>query len=275
MTTLHAILFAIMQGISELFPISSLGHGVVLPDLLRWNLDRQDPAFLSFMVVLHLGTALALLIYFRKDWVALIGGFLRARARPVTPESRLVWLLIGGTLPAGLIGLLLEKKLRGLFGSTSLVLAVLIVNGVILIAGDALRRNNHGRSLDELSFFGALKIGLVQALALIPGISRSGVTLIAGLSEGLDYASAARFAFLLATPIIGAAGLLEVPKLLHAGSTIPLGLALACGVLSGVCAYLSTWVLMRYFNKHEIQALRPFGWYCIGLGLLGLALKWL
>lgn len=275
MSTLHAILFAIMQGISELFPVSSLGHGVVLPDLLHWDLNRQDPAFLAFMVMLHLGTALALLIYFRRDWVALIGGFVRAGARPVTPESRLVWLLIGGTLPAGLLGLLLEKKLRVLFGSTALVLAVLILNGVILIAGDSLRRKAHGRTLDELSFFGALRIGLVQALALIPGISRSGVTLIAGLHAGLDYASAARFAFLLATPIIGAAGVLEVPKLLHAGSAIPVGLALGCGVLSGCFAYLSTWVLMRYFNKHEIQALRPFGGYCIALGLFGLILKWL
>jgi undecaprenyl-diphosphatase len=275
MSTLQAILFAVVQGISELFPISSLGHGVVLPDLLHWNLNRQDPSFLAFMVMLHLGTALALLIYFRHDWIELLGGFLRARARPVTPESRLVWLLIGGTLPAGLIGLLLEKKLRALFGSTSLVLAVLLVNGIILIAGDSMRRGTRGRTLDELSFFGALKIGLVQALALIPGISRSGVTLIAGLREGLDYASSARFAFLLATPIIGAAGVLEVPKLLRSGSTIPLGLALGCGLLSGICAYLSTWGLMRYFNKHEIQALRPFGWYCIGLGLLGLALKWL
>jgi len=264
-----------MQGISELFPISSLGHGVVLPDLLHWGLNRQDPSFLAFMVMLHLGTALALFIYFYRDWVALIGGFIRAGGRPVSPESRLVWLLIGGTVPAGLIGLILEKKLRMLFGSTSVVLAVLIINGVVLIAGDALRKNTHGRTLDELSFFGALKIGLAQALALIPGVSRSGVTLIAGLNEGLNYASAARFSFLLATPIIGAAGVLEVPKLLHAGSAISIGLALGCGILSGVCAYLSTWLLMRYFNKHEIQALRPFGWYCIGLGLLGLALKWL
>ncbi|TDR72448.1 undecaprenyl-diphosphate phosphatase [Paludibacterium purpuratum] len=273
MSTLHAILFAIMQGISELFPVSSLGHGVVLPDLLHWGLNRQDPSFLAFMVTLHLGTALALLIYFHRDWLDLIGGFVRAGGRPVNPESRLVWLLIGGTIPAGLLGLLLEKKLRGLFGSTTLVLAVLIVNGIILIAGDMLRHNGRGRTLDELSFFGALKIGLVQALALIPGISRSGVTLIAGLHEGLSYAASARFAFLLATPIIGAAGVLEVPKLLQHGSQISIGLALGCGLLSGVFAYLSTWVLMRYFNKHEIQALRPFGWYCIGLGLLGLLLR--
>jgi undecaprenyl-diphosphatase len=273
MSTLHAILFAIMQGISELFPISSLGHGVVLPDLLHWNLDRQDPSFLSFMVILHLGTAVALFLFFRKDWCELIGGFLRAGGRPVNSESRLMWRLIVGTVPAGLIGLLLEKKLRMLFGATDLVLAVMIVNGMILIAGDFLRKRIDGLELDQLSYGSALKIGLVQALALIPGVSRSGVTLIAGLNAGLSYASAARFAFLLATPIIGAASLLEVPKLLHAGSQISLGLGLLCGLISGICAYLSTWILMRYFNKHEVQALRPFGWYCIGLGLLGLALK--
>lgn len=275
MTTLQAILFAIMQGVSELFPISSLGHGVVLPDLLHWHLDRQDPSFLAFMVMLHLGTALALLLYFRRDWIELVGGFLRAGGRPLNPEARLVWRLIAGTVPAGLIGLLLEKKLRLLLGSTTLVLCVLLVNGLILIAGDGLKRHGHGRSLDELSFIGALKIGLVQALALIPGISRSGVTLIAGLRQQLDYESAARFAFLLATPIIGAAGLLEVPKLLHAGSAIPMGLAAGCGVLSGIFAYTSTWLLMRYFNKQEVRALRPFGWYCIALGAVGLALKFL
>lgn len=275
MSTLQAILFAIMQGISELFPISSLGHGVILPDLLRWNLDRQDPGFLSFMVVLHIGTALALLWYFRQDWIALISGFIRAGGRPRNPESRLVLRLIAGTIPAGLLGLLLEKKLRLLFGSTSLILLVLIINGVILIAGDFLRHRDGGRSLDQLSYLDALKIGLAQALALIPGISRSGVTLIAGLNQGLGYEAAARFAFLLATPIIGAAGLLEVPKLLHGPSLMPLWLILVSGILSGICAYLSTWALMRYFNKHEVQALRPFGWYCIGLGLLGLALKYL
>jgi undecaprenyl-diphosphatase len=273
MSTLHAILFAIMQGVSELFPISSLGHGVVLPDLLHWNLDRQDPSFLSFMVILHLGTALALFIYFRQDWFDLIGGFLRAGARPVNPESRLMWRLIAGTIPAGLLGLLLEKKLRALFGSTDLVLVVLILNGVVLIAGDFLRKRIEGLTLDELSFTSALKIGLAQALALIPGVSRSGVTLIAGLNAGLSYASAARFSFLLATPIIGAASLLEVPKLLHHGSHISMGLGLLCGTISGICAYISTWALMRYFNQHEVQALRPFGWYCIGLGLVGLTLK--
>lgn len=275
MSTLHAILFAIMQGISELFPISSLGHGVVLPDLLHWNIDRRDPSFLSFMVMLHLGTAVALLIYFRKDWIDLVAGFIAARGRPSNPSSRLLWQLIAATIPAGLIGLVLVKSLRSLFASTTLVLIMLIINGVILIAGDMLYKRNQGIGIDQLSLKSAFKIGIVQVLALIPGISRSGVTLIAGLGQGLNYEGAARFAFLLATPIIGAAGVLEVPKLLQHGSQISFGFALICGIISGVFAWLSTWLLMRYFHKHEIQALRPFGWYCIGLGLLGLALTML
>jgi undecaprenyl-diphosphatase len=275
MSTLQAFLFAIMQGITELFPISSLGHGVVLPDLLHWSLDRQGPTFLPFMVVLHLGTAAALLLYFRRDWIDLIGGFLRAGGRPSNEHSRLVWRLVVGTVPAGLLGLLLEKKLRLLFGSTTIVLAVLIVNGLVLIAGDRLRHRGRGRDLDSLGYGEAFRIGIAQALALIPGVSRSGVTLIAGLSTGLDYASAARYSFLLATPIIGAAGLLEVPKLLHLGNQIHLGMVAACGVVAGVFAYLSTWLLMRYFNKHEISALRPFGWYCIALGAFGLVMKFL
>ncbi|GGY12142.1 undecaprenyl-diphosphate phosphatase [Paludibacterium paludis] len=273
MPTMQAVLFAIMQGITELFPISSLGHGVILPELLGWQLHPASEAFLPFMVVLHLGTALALFHFFRKDWFRLIGGFVRARGGDSDPEARLMWRLFIGTVPAGLLGLLLEKKLKVLFGSVDIILVVLMINGVILIAGDGLRRRTGGKPLEELTPLNALRIGFAQALALIPGISRSGVTLIAGISTGLDYASAARFSFLLATPIIAAAGILEVPKMLKMGAHLDLALVGACGVLSGAFAWLSTWALMRWFNKHEIQALRPFGVYCILLGLAGLALR--
>lgn len=273
MPVMEAVLFAIMQGITELFPISSLGHGVILPDLLGWQLHPRSEAFLPFMVVLHLGTALALFHFFRKDWFKLIGGFLRAGGRETNEEARLMWRLFIGTVPAGLIGLLLEKKLKVLFGTTDIILVVLMINGVILIAGDGLRRRTSGKTLAQLSPLNALRIGFAQALALIPGISRSGVTLIAGISTGLDYASAARFSFLLATPIIAAAGILEVPKMLRMGASIDLTLVGVCGILSGTFAWLSTWVLMRWFNKHEVQALRPFGIYCILLGAVGLALR--
>lgn len=271
MNPIEAILFAIMQGVTELFPISSLGHSVIIPEWLHWSFDRLSPEFLPFMVVLHLGTAAALLIYFRQDWIKLVSGFARAKGKPTNPESRLMLLLIAGSIPAGLLGLLFEKKLRALFGSTTLVLAFLAINGLILLWGDRLKRQQARHELTELSWASALRIGFAQALALFPGISRSGITLVAGLGHGLDYASAARFSFLLATPIITAAGLLEVPKLLHASSTAPIGLMFICGVISGICAYLSTWFLMRYFKTTEIESLRPFGWYCLLLGVIGLA----
>ncbi len=273
MPIVEAILFAILQGVTELFPISSLGHGVIVPDLFHWQMDRNSEAFLPFMVVLHLGTAAALLVYFRRDWIDLFRGFFRANGKPDNPQSRLLWQLAVGTLPAGLLGLLFEKKLRLLFGNTTLVLVFLSVNGVILLVGDRLKRRGGGKPLDALGYGSALRIGFAQALALFPGISRSGSTLVAGLGSGLDYASAARFSFLLATPIILAAGLLEIPKLLHMTGDIPFALIGICGVISGVCAYLSIWFLMRYFNRHDVEALRPFGWYCLTVGILGLIWK--
>lgn len=273
MNPFEALMFAVIQGVSELFPISSLGHGILIPDWLHWSLNRSNPDFLPFMVMLHLGTAIALLLYFRRDWQQLIGGLLRARGGSGNPEARLMWRLIAGTIPAGLIGLLLEKQLRILFGSATAVLIFLAINGLLLLWGDRLSKRQAHKTLDELSWLGAIKIGAGQALALLPGISRSGVTLLSGLAHGLDYASAARFSFLLATPIIAAAGVLEIPKLAHAGHAQPWGLLLACGALSGACAYASTWFLMRYFKKTEIESLRPFALYCLLLGVGGLIFR--
>jgi len=273
MNPIEAILFAIIQGVSELFPISSLGHGILIPDWLHWSLNRTHPDFLPFMVMLHLGTAAALLLYFRHDWAALIGGFIKARGRADNAEARLMWRLIAGTIPAGLIGLLLEKQLRILFGSATAVLVFLALNGLLLLWGERLGKRHAHMELDQLSIVGAIKIGAGQALALLPGISRSGVTLISGLLHGLDHASAARFSFLLATPIIAAAGVLEIPKLLHAGHAQPWGLLLASAAVAGICAYASTWFLMRYFKKTEIESLRPFGLYCLVLGVGGLIAK--
>jgi undecaprenyl-diphosphatase len=270
MNPVEAILFAILQGITELFPISSLGHGVLVPEWLHWAIDRQSPNFLPFMVVLHLGTAAALLLYFRRDWIELIGGFIAAKGKPTNEHSRLMWMLVFGTVPAGLLGLLLEKKLRPLFGASHFVLIFLVVNGVILLVGDRLSRGRRERELSSLGAREALQIGLAQALALLPGISRSGVTLVAGLAHGLSYAAAARFSFLLATPIITAAGLLEVPKLFHMNNAAPIGLMFGCGVVAGIFAYGSTAFLMRYFKRTEIESLRPFGWYCLAVGTLGL-----
>ncbi|HET8700494.1 MAG TPA: undecaprenyl-diphosphate phosphatase [Nitrococcus sp.] len=274
---LQLIWLAIIQGATELFPVSSLGHSVLVPAVLNWPIDRDAPWFLPFIVVLHLGTAAALFLYFWRDWLNLFVHFLRDRGRPRSPESRLLWLLIVGTIPAGLLGLALEHLVRRLFAGFEVAAFFLMLNGVMLILGDRLRKNGGTQVLATMRWRSAAAIGCAQALALIPGVSRSGVTLVSGLAADLDYASAARFSFLLATPIIAAAGALEVPKLLkhHAAHGVPLDTSLLCGVLAGVFAFLSTAFLMRYFKQTEITALRPFGIYCLIAGAGALALHWL
>lgn len=269
--SLYLLAMAALQGVTELFPISSLGHSILVPALAHWPIDREAEWFLPFVVVLHLGTATALLLYFRRDWIALIGGWLRARGGTGNEQARTLWLLVAGSIPAGLLGLLLAHRIRDLFGGFAFAAVALVLNGVLLIAGDRLKNRRASGDLAGLSFGRALLVGAAQALALIPGFSRSGATLVAGLGVGLEYEAAARLSFLLATPIIAAAGLLEVPKLLHA--SLPAGLldaVLLAGLLSGLCAWLSTWFLMRWFRGHEIRALRPFGVYCVAFGLLAL-----
>lgn len=267
------LFLAIMQGVTELFPVSSLGHSVLVPALLHWDINRDSAWFLPFIVVLHLGTATALLLYFWRDWLSLLGGVWRTRGRPTEPDARLFWLLVVGTVPAGLLGLILEHHIRTLFAGFVVAAIFLAINGLILIFGDRLKERKAVHDLDTLHWGKAFLIGCAQALALIPGISRSGVTLVAGLAGGLDYAASARFSFLLATPIIAAAGVLEVPKLLrlhHGITSALLDDILICGLLAGLFAYLSTWFLMRYFRYHEVTALRPFGIYCVAAGLIAL-----
>ncbi|MGC9184092.1 MAG: undecaprenyl-diphosphate phosphatase [Thiomonas sp.] len=270
---LYLLAIAALQGVTELFPISSLGHSILIPALFHWPIDRTADWFLPFIVVLHLGTATALLIYFWRDWARLITGWLRAGGKASNPDARLLWLIVVGTIPAGLLGLLLSHKIKALFGGFTFAAVALMLNGLLLLGGDYLK---HRRGLVELPRLGwsrAFLVGLAQALALIPGFSRSGATLVAGLGLGLNYADSAKFSFLLATPIIAAAGVLEVPKLLHAG--VPhdlLGTIAIAGVLAGVFAWLSTWFLMRWFTDHEMKALRPFGIYCLLLGGVALLL---
>lgn len=272
MLGLFLILLAILQGITELFPISSLGHSVLVPALLHWPIARDAPWFLPYIVVLHIGTAAALLIYFWRDWRDLLTGFVAARGGTGNPQARLLWLLICGTLPAGILGLLLERKVRELFGGFSVAAVFLMLNGALLIVGDRFKQQA-GQTLESMGWPKAFLIGCAQALALIPGVSRSGVTLVAGLMGGLDYTASARFSFLLATPIIGAAGVLEIPKLLHQHAELPpglLGVILLGGVLAGICAWLSAWFLMRWFKTREVTALRPFGIYCLVAGAAAL-----
>ncbi len=270
---LDLLLLAILQGITELFPISSLGHSVLVPALLHWPIDRDAPWFLPYIVVLHLGTATALFVYFWKDWLSLLSGTVAARGSIKDPQARLFWLLVCGTVPAALLGLLLEHWIKGLFTGFAVAAVFLMINGVILLAGDRLKSHAASHTPQSLTWTKAFLIGCAQALALIPGISRSGVTLVAGLMGGLDYAASARFSFLLATPIIAAAGVLELPKLMHQHATLPPGLLpviLLGGVLSGVFAWLSTWFLMRWFKSHELMAFRPFGIYCLVAGAASL-----
>src|SRR5262245_23778819 len=252
MSLLQAILLAALQGVTELFPVSSLGHAVILPRLLAWAVDQRSPHFLPFLVLLHLGTSAALLIYFWRDWIGLLLGILRqGDAQAVAANRRLLWLLIVGTLPAAVIGFLLEKFFRGLFGAPSVAAAFLALNGIVLIVTERLRRTAGQGSLAKLGWSKALLVGLCQCGALIPGLSRSGLTMAGGLGVGLNHAEAARFSFLLATPIIAGAGVLEVPKLLHeeaAGTGIGLGIALIGGLVAAVTAYASTAFLMRFFK---------------------------
>lgn len=265
----QALIMAILQGITELFPVSSLGHAVVLPHLLGWNLDQESTGFLPFLVALHIGTAIALLAYFWEDWWALLTSLLPDATDPISRENRyLLFLIVVGTIPAGLIGLVLEKKLAQLFGNYRVTAVILVLNGILLIGGEYLRRRNRFQNLAELRPSQAVVIGISQALALLPGFSRSGASMVGGLLVGLTHQAAARFSFLLATPIILAAGVLELPKLLKPEARPELGPALLGGVVAGVVAYLSTAFLMRYFKQQEINALVPFGVYCVLLGVI-------
>lgn len=277
MNSIEALAIAVMQGATELFPVSSLGHAVVVPAALGWHLDQRGAAFLPFLVMLHLGTALALLSYFWRDWWRLALGLLgRYDAHNNGEARRVVALIVLATLPAVVVGFALERPLRALFGTPTVAAAFLVVNGVMLLFGEKLRGLGK-RRLSSLTPRDALLIGCAQCGALIPGISRSGATIVAGLLRGIDHAGAAHFSFLIATPIIFGATVLEVPKLLHAG--IPAGtfaLSALAALVAGVTAWLSTWFLMRYFSAHDAGApdnwaLNPFGYYCIvvGLAMLG------
>src|SRR5579863_2164229 len=196
----YLILLAVLQGITELFPISSLGHSVLLPALFHWPVDRDASWFLPYIVVLHIGTAAALFIYFWRDWRSIFQGLRAAGGGAGNPEARLFWLLVCGTVPAGLLGFLLEHKVRELFSGFVVAAVFLMLNGFVLLLGDRLKQHDGAAAPEALSWRTAFLIGCAQALALIPGISRSGVTLVAGLMGGLGYTASARFSFLLRPP---------------------------------------------------------------------------
>lgn len=275
MTLVQALLLALLQGVSELFPVSSLGHTILVPALLHWNnIKRDDPTFLSFVVVLHLGTAIALVVFYRRDWYKLTRALFASIARGKMSDDRderIAWLLVVGTIPVGLLGVLFQEPVRKLFGAVEPAAAFLVINGFIMFFGESLRRRQHeGRGqeykrLEKLTWLQSIFVGLGQSLALFPGISRSGASIVAGLLADLDHEDAAKYSFLLATPVILAASLLKIPDLFGAGAHVTLVYAVLGGIVAGIAAYFSVAFLTKYFESND---LRPFGWYCIVFGAI-------
>lgn len=269
MTFFQVLILALLQGVSELFPISSLGHTILVPALLHWtNVDRANPTFLAFVVVLHLGTALALIVYYRARWWAIVRALVASVVRGRLSDDRderVGWLLVVGTIPVGILGVIFEEPVRALFGSPAPAAVFLALNGLIMFGGEALKRRHRGDvPIEHLSFVQSAFVGFAQSFALLPGISRSGASMVAGLLCNLDHEDAAEFSFLLATPVIFAAALLEMRYLVAPGAHVVLIQAIVGGLVSAVAAYLSVAFLMRYFKSND---LRPFGWYCLIVGV--------
>jgi undecaprenyl-diphosphatase len=308
----EAAVIGLLQGVTELFPVSSLGHSVLLPAIIggQWakdlNVGAHESPYLAFVVGLHVATAIALVIYFWREWVRIVSGFFTSiRDRHVvTADQRLAWMIILATIPVGIAGLLLEHTFRTLLGKPIPASIFLTINGLILLAGERLRRKASRRAdqevaaevhavavsapgrhatghralrqqeaaldlasdrrISDIGYPQAVLIGSAQILALLAGISRSGVTMVAGLFRGLSHEDAARFAFLLATPVIFAAGALKIPDLTgQLGNGIH-GQILVGSILSGVGAYVSVRFLTKYF---QTRTLTPFAIYCLVAGL--------
>ncbi len=267
-------LLGLLQGVSELFPVSSLGHSVILPRLVGWHIHQNDKFFITFLVATHLATAIVLLLFFRRDWWRILKGLGRSlRDRGIAPDdadARLGWLLVVGTIPAGILGLLLQDKLRTVFASALSAAIFLFLNGFLLYGAELLRRrapqaeaDDDVRIAQQVSWRAAFLVGAAQALALIPGFSRSGATMGGGLLVGLSHKDAARFAFLMATPIIGAAAVLKLPELAGPTGNGVRGPAAVGALCAAVTAYLAVRFLMRFF---ETNTLTPFAIYCAGAG---------
>jgi undecaprenyl-diphosphatase len=274
----QALVLGLLQGIAEPFPISSLGHGVIAPSIFGWNIHQNDDFFLAFLVATHCATAIVLFFLFLDDWKRIFRGLGRSlhdrRIGAGDTDARLGWLLVAGTIPAGIVGLVLEHPLRTLFASASTAAAFLILNGILLLVFERFRRRppqsddykgDSDSRIAKLSWKQAFGVGTAQAAALIPGISRSGITMGGGLLFGLSNEDAARYAFLLATPIIGAAGVLKLPELIgHAGDGVR-GPALVGALAAALTTYIAVKFLLRFF---ETNRLTPFGIYCIVAGVL-------
>jgi undecaprenyl-diphosphatase len=324
----EAIFVGLLQGVTELFPVSSLGHAVLIPALVggRWATDLSMTAdkspYLTFLVAVHVATAVALVVFFRRDWARIIVGlFTSIRYRRIdNPDQRLAWLLLAATVPVGAAGIALDHALRTSLGKPGPASVFLILNGAVLLSVERLRRTTspapaprgavpvgspagqggpgqlytsasyradrnrgvsagHGGDADAAiasdhrlarqSWTQGILIGAAQIFALFPGISRSGTTMAAGLLRGLSHEDAARFAFLLATPVIAGAGLFKLPQLAGQQGHGIIGQILAGSLVAGVAAYLSLRFLTRYF---ETRTLTPFAIYCLIAGTIAFVL---
>jgi undecaprenyl-diphosphatase len=287
-TYLQALILGVIQGVTELFPISSLGHSVIIAWVLNWHgiladESKSESFFLSYLVVLHVATALALLAFYRRTWIRLIKGFFASlKSRSIeSPDARLAWLLIVATVPAGIIGLAFEHILRTQFARPLSAILLLMVNGIILLAGDRYQaKHPPGRQREtnkettqqvssKLTFGRAVLIGVAQIGALFAGISRSGITMVSGMYSGLRTEDAARFSFLLATPIILGAGVIKLPDFFSTLDAGVRGQILVGGIAAAIGAYIAVKYLDKYF---QTKSLRPFAVYCLSAGVVLLLL---
>ncbi len=292
LTYIQALVLGLIQGATELFPVSSLGHSVILPGLFGWHIDQGADFFLAFLVATHLATALVLLGFFAKDWLKIISGMFRSLRERIIREddsyAKLGWLIVVGTIPAGIVGILFERSFQALFASPRFAAIFLVCNGVLLwgmemykrrrqvpkkatqVAADANENqmNVDGRAA-KLTWARSIKIGIAQCLALIPGFSRTGATLGGGLLVGLDHEAAARFSFLLATPVIFAAAVLKLSELALSGQSNVLGPIIAGAFASAIAAYLSVKFLTKYFKSHTLM---PFALYCVVFGVVSIVM---
>jgi undecaprenyl-diphosphatase len=275
----QAIILGLLQGVAELFPISSLGQSVVAPRVFGWDIHQNDNYFIAFLVATHLATAIVLLGFFWEDWVRILTGMWRSlQEREIStanPDGKLGWLIVVGTIPAGILGLLLQDKLQSVFASARSAAFFLILNGIMLYGAEMLRRrapelpeteeDGDHRIAHTAGWRHAVGVGASQAIALIPGFSRSGASMGGGLLVGFSNEDAARFAFLLATPIIGAAAILKIPVLLGPDGDGVRGPALVASLCSAATAFVSIRFLMRYF---ETNRLTPFAVFCFVEGII-------
>jgi len=272
---IQGLILGLLQGAFELFPVSSLGHSVILPAIFGWNIHENDNSFLIFLVATHLATALVLIGFYWTTWVAIVKGLLRSLlARQIKPddtEAKLGWLLVVGTIPAGILGLIFQDSIRQIFVTAQSAAFFLMLNGLLLLGAEVLRRRASANAANtsmhfrvaKLSWGQGVGIGTAQALALTPGFSRSGSSMGGGLLAGLSNEDAANFSFLLATPIILAAGLLKLPELASSQNHALIAPSLVGAAGAALSAYLAVRFLTRYFKTNS---LKPFGIYCLVAG---------